>query len=146
MTTQSVSFVDAISANRIAFALFIYGILAIPYPFSLAVYHLFLMGNGSTTREYLNSHNFARKDRHRPYDQGSWIKNVCTVLLRERPPTYLRFKEHYALGDPRFGSRRGKGDRALAVKQRAGDVEMGQINAAGGKEEFQGHAVTDLSK
>lgn len=145
MSTQSASFVEAISANRIAFAVFLYGLLAVPYPLCLAVYHLFLMGHGSTTREYLNSHNFARQDRHRPYDQGSWIKNLFAVLLRERTPTYIRFKEDHAEGDPRFGPRRGKGDRSLAAKPRADDVEMGHMNARG-EGEFQGHAVTDLSK
>jgi palmitoyltransferase ZDHHC9/14/18 len=72
------------------------------------VYHLFLMGRGETTREYLNSHKFIKKDRHRPFTQDSVIKNWLVVLCRPRPPTYLDFKQKYEEGDQRFGQRRDK--------------------------------------
>ena len=86
----------------------IYGILVTPYPASLWGYHLYLTGRGETTREYLNSHKFPRKDRHRPFTQGSVLKNWLVVLLRPRTPTYLRFKQRYEDGDQRFGPRRSK--------------------------------------
>jgi palmitoyltransferase ZDHHC9/14/18 len=86
--------------------MFIYGVLATPYPTSLLGYHLFLMGRGETTREYLNSHKFAKVDRHRPFTQENFIKNWLAVLGRPKPPTYLHFKREYQEGDQRFGSRR----------------------------------------
>lgn len=130
-SAQSVSFVASIDANRVAFALFFYGLLAVPYPFCLVMYHLFLTGAGITTREYLNSHNFAKKDRHRPYNRGSWFSNWCSVFLRQRTPTYLRFKDEYAEGDPRFGPRRGKRSHTLTPEQQGGGLEMQQISGNG---------------
>jgi palmitoyltransferase ZDHHC9/14/18 len=83
-------------------------------------YHLFLMGRGETTREYLNSHKFLKKDRHRPFTQGSIIKNWWVVLCRPRPPTYLRFKRKYEEGDQRFGERKGKRTAPLAKDAQGG--------------------------
>ena len=94
----------------------IYGLIAFPYPAALTGYHLFLMGRGETTREYLNSHKFLKKDRHRPFNQGNFIKNWLVVLCRPRPPTYLSFKEKYELGDQRFGQTRDK-KRALSLSK-----------------------------
>jgi palmitoyltransferase ZDHHC9/14/18 len=117
---------DSINANRVPFALVIYGLLAALYPIALLGYHLFLIGRGETTREYLQSHKFSRGDRHRPYSQGSVFKNWIAVLLRPRPPTYLRFKATLEPGDRRFGTvkrafwgGRGKGD---------GGVELGKVS------------------
>lgn len=98
------SFTDSISHNRVPFAMFIYGILASLYPLALVGYHLFLMCRGETTREYMQSHKFARGDRHRPYSQVSVWRNLVAVLIRPRPPTYLRFKEGLEQGDQRFGN------------------------------------------
>ncbi|KAF2452443.1 DHHC palmitoyltransferase-domain-containing protein, partial [Lineolata rhizophorae] len=53
-------FGDALDANRVPFALMIFAVLGTPYPASLLAYHLFLLGRAETTREYLNSHKFAR--------------------------------------------------------------------------------------
>jgi palmitoyltransferase ZDHHC9/14/18 len=89
--------------ERVAFAMFLYAVLALPYPGSLFMYHLFLIARGETTREYLNSHKFPKKDRHRPFSQSSWIRNWLAVLLRPRTPTYLQFKKPYYPGDVRFG-------------------------------------------
>ncbi|PSS12397.1 hypothetical protein M430DRAFT_107375 [Amorphotheca resinae ATCC 22711] len=108
MNRHHISFGASISHLRVPFAMFIYGILATPYPAALMVYHLFLMGRGETTREYLNSHKFLKKDRHRPFTQDSVIKNWLVVLCRPRPPTYLDFKQQYEEGDQRFGQRRDK--------------------------------------
>jgi palmitoyltransferase ZDHHC9/14/18 len=105
---MGVTFAQSINHWRTPFAMFIYGILATPYPTSLFGYHLFLMGRGETTREYLNSHKFAKVDRHRPFTQGNLIKNWLAVLGRPKPPTYLHFKRQYEEGDQRFGSRRGR--------------------------------------
>ena len=127
-TAHGISFRDSIDQNRVAFAMFLYGILAIPYPICLFVYHLFLMARGETTREYLYSHNFMRKDRHRPFDHGSLFVNLRATLLRERPPTYLRFKDEYIEGDPRFGPRRGKRDAPLASEQQGGGIEMHKLS------------------
>jgi palmitoyltransferase ZDHHC9/14/18 len=97
-------FADSISANRVPFAMFIYGILAALYPLALVGYHLFLIIRGETTREYMQSQKFARGDRHRPYSQVSAWRNLVAVLVRPRPPTYLRFKEGLEHGDQRFGN------------------------------------------
>jgi hypothetical protein len=76
---NDVGFGTAINEWRVPFATFIYGILGVPYLLSLGVYHLFLMARGETTREYLNSHKFLKKDRHRPFTQGSSLKNWLVV-------------------------------------------------------------------
>ncbi|KAH8590255.1 DHHC palmitoyltransferase-domain-containing protein [Bisporella sp. PMI_857] len=103
---QHISMGAAIKHFPVPFAMFIYGILATPYVFMLSVYHLFLMARGETTREYLNSHKFLKKDRHRPFTQGNIFTNWVVVLCRPRPPTYLRFKYPYEEGDQRFGEKR----------------------------------------
>lgn len=104
---EEISFSKALNHFRVPFVLFLYGLIAFPYPAALTGYHLFLMGRGETTREYLNSQKFPKKDRHRPFNQGRIIKNWIVVLCRPRPPTYLEFKHHYEPGDQRFGARRG---------------------------------------
>jgi palmitoyltransferase ZDHHC9/14/18 len=108
MNRQHISFGASINHFRVPFAMVIYAALATPYPMALMGYHLFLIGRGETTREYLNSHKFLKKDRHRPFTQGNIIKNWWVVLCRPRPPTYLRFKRKYEEGDQRFGERKGK--------------------------------------
>ncbi|CAN9288579.1 unnamed protein product [Alternaria alternata] len=129
------SFGEAIDRWRVPFAMCIYGLLGWSYPFSLGVYHLFLVGRGETTREYLNSHKFLKKDRHRPFTQGSVLKNWIAVLQRPRPPTYLHFKRRYEEGDQRFGPRRDKRTAPLAPEQQGGGVEMQDVR---GSEAFQG--------
>ena len=108
MSREHVSFGAAISKWRVPWAMVIYGIVAVPYPTSLWAYHLFLMGRGETTREYLNSHKFNKTDRHRPFTQGNVLKNWITVLGRPRPPTYLQFKKPYQEGDQRFAMQKRK--------------------------------------
>ncbi|KAF2205892.1 hypothetical protein GQ43DRAFT_384882 [Delitschia confertaspora ATCC 74209] len=123
------SFGAAINHWRVPFAMCIYGLLIAPYPLSLWGYHLFLMGRGETTREYLNAHKFLKKDRHRPFTQGSILKNWMVVLLRPRPPTYLHFKRKYEEGDQRFGPRRGKRIAPLTAEQQGGGMEMQDVHA-----------------
>ncbi|KAF2104395.1 zf-DHHC-domain-containing protein [Rhizodiscina lignyota] len=138
-------FGDAIGRWRVPFAMVIYAVLVTPYPLSLWGYHLFLMARGETTREYLNSHKFMKKDRHRPFTRGAWIKNWVAVLARPRPPTYLHFKQQYIEGDQRFGDRKGhrtaplrrefQGGRSLATANRANGtngngVEMQDIGGS----------------
>lgn len=135
---QHISFGASINHWRSPFAMFIYGLLATPYPGALMVYHFFLMGRGETTREYLNSHKFIKKDRHRPFTQGSFISNWIAVLCRPRPPTYLNFKRKYEEGDQRFGERRGKRTAPLSKESQGGEnVEMQNVHIAEG-EGFQG--------
>lgn len=129
------SFGAAIDKWRVPFAMCIYSIIVTPYPLSLWGYHLFLMGRGETTREYLNSHKFLKKDRHRPFTQGSIFKNWLVVLLRPRPPTYLHFKKRFEEGDQRFGPRRGKRTAPLTAEQQGGGVEMQDVRSVQG---FQG--------
>ncbi|OJJ00630.1 hypothetical protein ASPVEDRAFT_51776 [Aspergillus versicolor CBS 583.65] len=105
---ESISFGDTIDKWRVPFAMVIYGALAAPYPASLWAYHLFLVGRGETTREYLNSHKFAKADRHRPFTQGNMIRNWMAVFGRARPPTYMQFKEHYQEGDQRLSTMKRK--------------------------------------
>jgi palmitoyltransferase ZDHHC9/14/18 len=130
-SAQGISVGESINAWRAPFAMFIYGIAATPYPASLMGYHLFLMARGETTREYINSHKFLKVDRHRPFDQGSIFKNLIVVLMRPRPPTYLRFKDEYIEGDQRFGERRNQRQAPLAPEQQGGGMEM--QNVAGGR-------------
>ncbi|KAK4608951.1 Palmitoyltransferase erf2 [Fulvia fulva] len=103
--------------ERIAFAMFIYSILALPYPGSLFVYHLFLVGRGETTREYLNSHKFLPKDRHRPFSQASLLRNWMAVLFRPRSPSYMSFKRPYQEGDTRLGYTMTKQQRIEKAKE-----------------------------
>ncbi|KAF2192490.1 hypothetical protein K469DRAFT_620824 [Zopfia rhizophila CBS 207.26] len=132
---NNASFGEAIDKWRVPFAMLIYGVIIVPYPLSLAGYHLFLMGRAETTREYLNSHKFLKKDRHRPFTQGSVWKNWLVVLLRPRPPTYLHFKKKYEEGDQRFGPRRGKRSAPLTAELQGGGVEMQDVRTTQG---FQG--------
>ncbi|KAF2679482.1 hypothetical protein K458DRAFT_375023 [Lentithecium fluviatile CBS 122367] len=134
-TQNGATFVEAINKWRIPFAMCIYTVIGTPYVLSLGGYHMFLMSRGETTREYLNSHKFLKKDRHRPFTQGSMFKNWVAVLQRPRPPTYLHFKQKYEDGDQRFGPRRGKRTAPLAAEQQGGGVEMQDVRTPQG---FQG--------
>ena len=88
---------------------------------------MWLIARGETTREYLNSHKFLKNDRHRPFTQVSAFKNWVVVLLRPRPPTYLRFKQKYEEGDQRFGTRRVK-KRALPIaEQQIAGMELQDV-------------------
>lgn len=107
-TRENVSFGSAIDTWRVPWAMVIYGALAGPYPASLWVYHLFLVGRGETTREYLNSHKFVKTDRHRPFTQGNAISNWISVFFRPRSPTYMEFKRPYEAGDQRLSSEKRK--------------------------------------
>ncbi|KAI9769404.1 MAG: Eukaryotic peptide chain release factor GTP-binding subunit [Geoglossum simile] len=125
---ERISFGDAIDRLRIPFAMTIYGVVATSYPVALYGYHLFLMGRGETTREFLNSQKFMKRDRHRPFTQGNVIKNWVVVLCRPRPPTYLHFKRHYEVGDQRFGQRPAKPGDLTAIEQEGGSsVELGAL-------------------
>ena len=126
-TMEGVPFREAIDKWRVPFAMIIYGVLALPYPSTLFAYHVYLTARGETTRELLNSHKFPKKDRHRPFSQGTFIKNWVAVLLRPRPPTYLHFKKKYEEGDQRFGPRKGKPQAPLVAEQQGGGVEMHNV-------------------
>ncbi|KAH7079242.1 DHHC palmitoyltransferase-domain-containing protein [Paraphoma chrysanthemicola] len=134
---NSTSFGAAINKWRVPFAMSIYGLLGWTYPFSLGMYHLFLVGRGETTREYLNSHKFMKRDRHRPFTTGSVFKNWLAVLQRPRPPTYLHFKRSFEEGDQRFGPRKDKRTAPLTTEQQGGGVEMQDVGTSPG---FQGPA------
>ncbi|KAH8802752.1 DHHC palmitoyltransferase-domain-containing protein [Xylogone sp. PMI_703] len=132
MEREHTSFAHAVNHFRTPFAMVIYGILGAPYPAALTVYHLFLMGRGETTREYLNSHKFLKKDRHRPFTQGSVLKNWVVVLCRPRPPTYYSFKHRYEAGDQRFGEKRQKRANVQSAKDDfAGGIEMHNVGFQG---------------
>jgi palmitoyltransferase ZDHHC9/14/18 len=141
-TLHDVSFGAAINQRRTPFAMFIYGLLVTPYPVSLWGYHLFLMGRGETTREYLSSHKFVKTDRHRPFTQGNIFKNWITVLARPRPPTYLHFKEKYEDGDQRFGPRRGRRQAPLVEEAKGGGMEMTPVT--GGQRAFERPAARTI--
>jgi palmitoyltransferase ZDHHC9/14/18 len=130
---ERISFGDAIHRLRVPFAMAIYGVIATPYPIALYGYHLFLMGRGETTREFLNSQKFMKRDRHRPFTQGNAIKNWVIVLCRPRPPTYLHFKRRYEEGDQRFGQSPAKPGDPTAVEQEGGaGVELGTLSGKRG--------------
>lgn len=86
---DGVGFNDAIRKWRVVFAMVVYGALASPYPLALFGYHVFLMGRGETTREYLHGHKFVRSERHRPFSQQNILKNFVVVLCRPKPPTWV---------------------------------------------------------
>lgn len=94
--------IGATVENRGTFALLICACVAIPYPAALMGYHIFLMARGETTRELLNSRKFIKKERHRPFNLGSWWRNIAAVLCRPRPPSYIETKKRYQEGDQRF--------------------------------------------
>ncbi|KAL3466767.1 DHHC palmitoyltransferase-domain-containing protein [Aspergillus heterothallicus] len=125
---EGVSFGSAIDKWRVPFAMVIYGAIAAPYPASLWTYHLFLVGRGETTREYLNSHKFAKADRHRPFTQGNIIRNWIAVFGRPRPPTYMQFKEYYEEGDQRLSAMKRKFLPRSVEPQT--DIEMQRVPAS----------------
>ena len=127
-----VTFGTAIRVCRVPFAMFIYGIVAVIYPVSLWLYHLFLTGNGQTTREYLASRRFPKTERHRPFTRGNFVRNWISVLARPKPPTYLHFKKKYEEGDQRFGPRRGQIQAPLVPEAQNGGLEMKSVK------EFEG--------
>ncbi|RMY26726.1 hypothetical protein D0866_10657 [Hortaea werneckii] len=112
---NSLSFREALSGRtqeRMAFAMLIYSLLALPYPTSLFAYHVFLLARGETTREYLNSHKFLPRDRHRPFTLGGkWTRNWIAGLCRPRGLGYLDFGKKWETGDGRFGFWVGKKER-----------------------------------
>lgn len=108
MDRQDIPFGESINHWRVPFAMAVYSVLAFPYPLALTVYHLFLMGRGETTREYLNSHKFIKSERHRTFTRNNIVMNWIVGLCRPRPPAYLHFKRNYAEGDQRLGERRTK--------------------------------------
>lgn len=121
------SFFNAVRGTKgVPFAMIIYGALAGTYPVALTTYHLGLAGSAQTTREYLQSRRFQKKDRHRPFSQGNFVKNWWVVLCRPRAPTYLRFREEYEEGDRRFGVEKGV-KRPKGRKE--GEVEMQPVSA-----------------
>ncbi|KAK5136188.1 hypothetical protein LTR08_004025 [Meristemomyces frigidus] len=135
---HDVSFAASLTGRRqerVAFALFVYALLALPYPASLFVYHVFLLARGETTREYLNSHKFLPKDRHRPFRQRGWGGNWMAVLARPRPPSYMQFARGYVEGDGRLGFVVPRGTRLRELKGRfavAGEGEGG-VKGEGGE-------------
>ncbi|KAL1896396.1 Eukaryotic peptide chain release factor GTP-binding subunit [Sporothrix stenoceras] len=146
---EHVSFGAAIGHFRVPFAMFIYGILACSYPVPLMGYHLFLMARGETTREFLNSHKFPKKDRYRAYTQGRMFLNWIAVLCRPRPPTYLRFKSPHVEGDQRLflettknvnamrkarnnAANNGTDNSAIAADKNGNDLEMQHVNGVVG--------------
>ncbi|KAL7621239.1 Eukaryotic peptide chain release factor GTP-binding subunit [Parahypoxylon ruwenzoriense] len=121
---ENISFGAAVSHFRVPFAMVIYGIISFMYPAALMGYHIFLMARGETTREFLNSHKFLKKDRYRAFTQGSIWKNWVAVLCRPRPPTYYRFKYRFEEGDQRFGERR---NQQRSNSREGQDMEMHNV-------------------
>ncbi|KAL1301508.1 hypothetical protein AAFC00_005751 [Neodothiora populina] len=139
MVRHHSNFGHAVNVWRVPFAMFVYSLIIIPYPASLLIYHLFLTGRGETTREYLNSHKFQEKDRHRPFSLHSVRKNWAAILARPRPPTYMRFKGHYERGDRRIGDT-VKTKKPEKQPEKESGLEMKQMNGSsrGSSRGFQG--------
>lgn len=135
---EGISFGESIDKWRVPFAMLIYGAVAFPYPAALWGYHLFLMGRGETTREYLNARKFKKADRHRPFTQGNFLLNWITVLGRPRPPTYLQFSKPYEQGDQRLAPRKVDRRKKRDVEAHGGDLEMQNVKA--GRPTFEGPA------
>ncbi|KUI61265.1 Palmitoyltransferase erf2 [Cytospora mali] len=137
---EGVSFSQAINHDAVPFAMVFYGFIGFLYPAALTTYHMFLMARGETTREFLNSHKFVKKDRYRAFTQGTWYKNWSAVLCRPRPPTYYHFKKRYHEGDQRLAELRIKERRrqAKTQQQQQEGVELGDVPPQKG---FQGGAA-----
>ncbi|PHH92994.1 hypothetical protein CDD83_2483 [Cordyceps sp. RAO-2017] len=133
MDREHVSFSRAIDHFRVPFALAILGFFEFLYPAALMGYHLFLMARGETTREFMNSHKFAKKQRYRAFSQGGIARNLLAVLCRPRPPTYYRFKNRYRHGDQRLGSRRHH-----HARKNSQGLEMDAVQPGGSSRGFQG--------
>ncbi|KAI7631226.1 hypothetical protein KC319_g16518 [Hortaea werneckii] len=117
----------------------IYSLLALPYPASLFAYHVFLLARGETTREYLNSHKFLPRDRHRPFTLGGkWTRNWIAGLCRPRGLGYLDFGKKWETGDGRFGFWVGKKERKARNKGAfsLGGKELG--DGGGGERGLEG--------
>lgn len=130
---NKVTFQQAINHDPVPFAMVIYGFVGFLYPAALMGYHIFLMARGETTREFLNSHKFLKKDRYRAFTQGNWARNWLVVLCRPRPPTYYRFKKQYVEGDQRLGIRTSERRKAAGDDQTQG-MELQDVPSTG----FQG--------
>ncbi|KAL9056331.1 MAG: hypothetical protein Q9162_003022 [Coniocarpon cinnabarinum] len=124
--------IGATAANGVAMFLFLYSIIIFLYPAALWGYHWFLISRGLTTREYLNSNKFLKKDRHRPFNQKSLWRNFVVVLFRPRGPSAMQFKKAYQEGDQRFGDRRGfwRKEHTRSRETTGGQVEMQQLPEA----------------
>lgn len=120
---NGISVQSSINVNRVPFAMFLYGLIAFCYPTALWGYHTFLVGRGQTTREYLQSQKFQKKDRHRPFNQATILKNWFSVLARPRPSSYMRFKDLYEAGDQRLSETKIPRSRPLQ-KRRKASMEM----------------------
>lgn len=133
MNRENVSFGESINHFRGVFALAILGILGFCYPAALMGYHIFLMIRGETTREFVNSHKFAKAERFRPFSHHNIFTNLLVVLCRPRPPTYYRFKTHRLVGDQRLGDVK----RTQRPRSSSQGLEMQDVNPTGGPG-FQG--------
>ncbi|KAL0937423.1 palmitoyltransferase erf2 [Colletotrichum truncatum] len=129
MNRSGISFGKSIDDFRVPFAMAIYGFISFLYPAALMGYHIFLMARGETTREYINSHKFIKKERFRAFTQGSILKNWIVVLCRPRTPTYYQFKKRYQGGDQRLGTFRDQ------PKSDVQGMEMQNVKPSAG---FQG--------
>lgn len=125
MNQEGISFGQAIDHFRGPFALVILGFLAFCYPASLVGYHIFLMARGETTREHMYSRKFPKKERYRPFNQGSMWRNIVAVLCRPRSPAYYKFKAKYQYGDQRLGSSRN----AATDGQDIQDMELSTVQS-----------------
>ncbi|EGS22756.1 palmitoyltransferase-like protein [Thermochaetoides thermophila DSM 1495] len=135
---EDISFGSSINHFRVPFAMVIYGILAAAYPAALTGYHVFLMARGETTREYLNSQKFLKKDRYRAFTQANWCKNWIVVLCRPRPPSYYQFKRRYEEGDQRLSAQKRTQGIVFGRRKRERDEGMEMQDVRGGPMEFMG--------
>jgi len=135
---EDISFGSSINHFRVPFAMVIYGFLAAAYPAALTGYHVFLMARGETTREYLNSRKFLKKDRYRAFTQANWCKNWIVVLCRPRPPSYYQFKRRYEEGDQRLSAQRRTQGIIIGRRKREKDEGMEMQDVKSGPMEFMG--------
>ncbi|KAI9796696.1 MAG: Eukaryotic peptide chain release factor GTP-binding subunit [Piccolia ochrophora] len=128
-TKEEISFGQSVDKWRVPFTMVIYAIITTPYPAALWGYHAFLMTRGETTREYLNSHKFLKKDRHKPFTQGNAIANWIAVLGRPRPPTYVQFKKRYEQRLEKSTAREATTQSTVGREQRGGGgIEMSPVS------------------
>lgn len=89
--------------------LLVYACLSILYPAILLGYHIFMTGTQQTTREFLKQVHtknpvFTRIKTapHNPFEQGSFIRNMGSLMLQPQGPSLLGARAKHRSGDWRF--------------------------------------------
>lgn len=96
------SFKESIKTHPVSLLLAIYGLLAVLYPFTLLLFHIWLTSQNLTTRDYLN-HVRVDPTFKNVFDTGNILKNLYLNWLgKPRGTSLVRLLDEYIPGDIRF--------------------------------------------